>query len=156
MRWYWTTVSSDIRMVPFWIPKARLSEKSEWEWVRFLPKWVRKFNWSSAWPTVSYSASSSVNVFGTSHVQQSSIAIIRPESRFLPIPHLHSTPSLGGFPSEYRHPVWCGKTRMVWIPDGEKNSKIGLFILTWSTNVTDGRTDRRTDTAWRIYSRAYA
>ena len=36
MRWYWTTVSSDIRMVPYWIPKARLSEKSEWEWVRFL------------------------------------------------------------------------------------------------------------------------
>jgi len=30
-------------MVPYWIPKA---EKSEWEWVRFLPKWVRKFNWS--------------------------------------------------------------------------------------------------------------
>ena len=29
---------------------------------------------SGAWPTVIYSASSSVNVFGTSHVQQSSIA----------------------------------------------------------------------------------
>ena len=32
MRWYWTTVSSDIRMVPYWILKARLSEKSESEW----------------------------------------------------------------------------------------------------------------------------
>ena len=31
MIWYWTTVSSDIRMVPYWIPKARLSEKSEWD-----------------------------------------------------------------------------------------------------------------------------
>jgi len=29
---------------------------------------------SGAWPTVSYSASSSVNVFGTLHIQQSSIA----------------------------------------------------------------------------------
>ena len=25
------------------------------------------------------------------------------------IPPLHSTPPLGGFPSEYHHPVWCGK-----------------------------------------------
>ena len=26
-----------------------------------------------------------------------------------------------GFLSEYRHPVWYGKTRMVALPDGEKN-----------------------------------
>ena len=50
-----------------------------------------------------------------------------------------------GFPSEYRHPLWYGKTRIVSLPDGEKNSKICLFVLTWSTNVTD----RRTDTAWQ-------
>jgi len=50
-----------------------------------------------------------------------------------------------GFPSEYRHPHWDGKTRMVSLPDGEKISKISLFVLTWSTNVTDGRTDRRKD-----------
>jgi len=66
---------------------------------------------------------------------------------------LHSTPPLGGFPSEYRHPLWDGKTRIVSLPDGEKNSKISLFVLTWSTNVTDGRTDgqtdRQTDTAWQ-------
>ena len=31
----------------------------------------------------------------------------------------HSTPPLGGFPSEYRHPLWDGKTRMVSLPDGE-------------------------------------
>jgi len=50
---------------------------------------------------------------------------------------LHSTPPLGGFPSEYRHPLWVGKTRMVSLSDGGKIAKISLFVLTWSTNVTD-------------------
>ena len=48
-------------------------------------------------------------------------------------------------PSEYRHPVWYGKTRMVSLPEGEKISKICLFVLTWSMNVTDGQADGRTD-----------
>ena len=37
---------------------------------------------------------------------------------------------LGGFPSEYRLPLWDGKTRMVSLPDGEEISKICLFVLT--------------------------
>jgi len=45
-----------------------------------------------------------------------------------------------GFPSECRHPLWYGKTRMVSLPDGGKISKICLFVLTWSMNVTDGQT----------------
>jgi len=60
---------------------------------------------------------------------------------------LHSTPPLGGFPSEYWHPLWDGKTRMVSLSDGEKISKISLFVLTWSTNVTDRQTDRHCVTA---------
>jgi len=37
------------------------------------------------------------------------------------LPHLHLTPPLGGgVASEYRHSVWYGKTKMVWLPDGEK------------------------------------
>ena len=76
---------------------------------------------------------------------------------------LHLTPPLGGFPSEYRHPLWYGKTRMVWLLDGEKISKICLFVIiiiiqhlysaimsyadTEALDVIhecDGRTDRRT------------
>jgi len=34
---------------------------------------------------------------------------------------------------------------MVWLPDDEKCLKICLFILTECTNVTDTRTDKRTD-----------
>ena len=60
---------------------------------------------------------------------------------------LHSMPLLGGFSSEYRHPLWYGKTKMVSLPDGEKISKICLFVLTWSTNVTDGQTDGHCMTA---------
>jgi len=33
---------------------------------------------------------------------------------------------------------------MVWLPDGEKNLKMCLFVLTEFTNVTDGHTDRHT------------
>ena len=60
---------------------------------------------------------------------------------------LHSTPPLGGFPSEYRHPLWYGKTRMVSLPDGEKISKISLFVLAQLRNVTDRQTDGHRVTA---------
>jgi len=53
---------------------------------------------------------------------------------------MHSTPSLGGFTSEYCYAVWHGKTRMVWLPDSEKFLKIRLFVLTHFTNVTDTQT----------------
>jgi len=47
---------------------------------------------------------------------------------------------LKGSPSEQRHPVWHAKTRMDWLPDGEKISKISLFVLAQLTNVTDRQT----------------
>ena len=49
-----------------------------------------------------------------------------------------------GFPSEYRHPLWDEKTRMVSLPDGEKNFE-DMFIR---FDVIHER-DRRTDTAWQ-------
>jgi len=61
---------------------------------------------------------------------------------------LYSTPPLGGFPSDYRHPLWYGKLRMVSLPDGEKISKISSFVLAQLTNVTDGLTDTHRVTAY--------
>jgi len=43
------------------------------------------------------------------------------ENRDFCLPHLHSTPSLGKSPWEFCHNVWCGKTRIVLLPDGKKN-----------------------------------
>ena len=57
---------------------------------------------------------------------------------------------LGGFPSEYRHLHLYGKTRMVSLPDGEKNFEdtfIGFDVIHESDGRTNGRTDRQTDTA---------
>jgi len=58
---------------------------------------------------------------------------------------LHSTPSLGGFPSEYRPPF--GRKKLEWCgyPMVKKTSKISLFVLTQLTNVTDRQTDGQTD-----------
>ena len=49
---------------------------------------------------------------------------------------------------EYRHPLWYGKTRMVSLPDGEKISKISLFVLAQLRNVTDRQTDGHRVTAY--------
>jgi len=46
-----------------------------------------------------------------------------------------------GVPIGISAPLWYGKTRMVSLPDGEKMSKISLFVLAQLRNVTDRQTD---------------
>jgi len=65
---------------------------------------------------------------------------IRPESRFC-LPHLHSS----GSRQNIATPFGMKKTRMVWLPDGKKISKISLFVLAQFRNVLDGQTDTQAD-----------
>ena len=60
----------------------------------------------------------------------------------------------GGVPVGISAPLWYGKNRMVSLPDGAKIST--CFVLTCSTNVTDGRTDRQTDRHWMTAKTALA
>ena len=104
------------------------------EWYRDLEIWVRVH--SRSFKMVPFESLGAVS-YSPSIVTMALSCIsceIQPDngrkSGFFHIP-LHSAPPLGrGVPSQYRHPVYYGKTRMVWLPDGEKNSKICLFVLT--------------------------
>ena len=63
---------------------------------------------------------------------------------FLPTPPAFDA-LVSGFPSKYRHNVWCQKTRMVWLPDGEKiEDTITRFDI---IHERDGQ--KHTDTSWR-------
>jgi len=63
------------------------------------------------------------------------------------LPHLHSTPPLGGPRRNIAMAFGMEKlARLVSLPHAEKHFlKIRLFVLTEFTNATDTRTDRQTD-----------
>jgi len=75
------------------------------------------------------------------------------KNRYFIIPHLHSTPPLGGC-SRRNIGTPFGMEKLEWCryPKVKKISKICLFVLTWSTNVTDGWTD----TAWQHRTRLHS
>ena len=62
---------------------------------------------------------------------------IASELRFLP----EFDVLVRGSPSKYRHDVWRGETRMVWLPDSENNL---CFFSFWQNPQT-----WQTDIAWR-------
>jgi len=51
-----------------------------------------------------------------------------------------------GCPSEYYHNVWCGKSRMMGLPDCEKNEDTfsGVYIIPACDGQTDGQTNGQT------------
>ena len=105
-----------------WSLLSHMSDGSTWRWV--------ETSATTVWRSCVYNTCPL-----TTHDEV--IKICR-ESWFLPTPPAFDTQS------EYCHNVWCEKTRMVWLLDGEKNLKIRLFVLAESTNVTHGWMDRQT------------
>ena len=53
-------------------------------------------------------------------------------------------PALGEFPLEYCYAVWHEKTKVVWLPDSEKNYD-DIFIRFDTTHERDRHTDTDTD-----------
>jgi len=72
-------------------------------------------------------ASCAVNCMVDGVVVSPVISQLFVENRDFCLPHLHSRPLLRGSPSEYRHKVRYTKTRMVWLPDGEKSLIVRLL-----------------------------
>jgi len=70
------------------------------------------------------------------------------ESRFLPTPPAFDAPVRGVLVWVYCHPVWCGKTRMVWLPEGEKNWRY-LYSFSHNARTWQTHTQRNRHTAWR-------
>ena len=55
-------------------------------------------------------------------------------------------PPFGGNPLEFNDEIWRRKTRVLGLPDGEEIMPLAFFVLTQYRRLTDGQTDRQTDT----------
>jgi len=106
-----------------------------WVWCKLIRKWPRK-------TPISVTRYIYCKHQYT-HVQYSQIFV---RNRVFCLPHLHSTPSLGGFPSEYctsfgmEKLEWCGYLMV---------KKFRRYVYLFRHDPQMWRTDRQTDTACR-------
>ena len=81
------------------------------------------------------------------HMSNTAIQIFV-RNRVFWLPHLHSTPPLGGSRRNIGTPFGMEKREWCGYPMVKKISKISLFVLTQLTNVTDRQTDRHRMLTW--------
>jgi len=105
------------------------------EWYHDLEIWDRGHSWS--FKLVPFESSGAVS-YSPSIVTMALSCIVCETKRdiglkwwFLNIPFTFDAP-LRGSPSEYCHPVWCRKTRMVGLPDGNFGLIWLLSLTSWS------------------------
>jgi len=63
-------------------------------------------------------------------------------------------PSYGGSKSKYCHEIWCGKTKLAWLPDGEKNDDMTTRFD--AVSERDEQTDGHRTTAWEAFMHSIA
>jgi len=107
-------------------------------------------NISSSFPAINKLGGTMLMTPGGRSIDSARWSQILAQNRNFCLPHLHSTTQLGGgagFVGILSRRL-VQKTRMLRLPDGEKNFEdmiTGFNII----HERDRRTDRRTDTAWR-------
>jgi len=72
-------------------------------------------------------------------------------NEYVHYPPLFNSPSWGGgIPFEFLDETYPAKTRGLGLLYGENCMMLTLIVFDWSTRVTDGQTDGRTDLRWHI------
>jgi len=86
---------------------------------------------------------STVDRTSSSHPSDSQI-FVENHAFDLPPPAFAAPPPIRESLSEYCHNVWCGKTRMVWLPNREKKFEDMFIRFDRQNTGTDGQTDGQT------------
>ena len=131
---YWSAI---VNIVLF----GTVFELFDVEWYHDLEIWVRGH--SRSFKPVPFESLSAVSY-------SPSIVTIGWKSWFFHTPCIRRP--VRGSPSEYCHPVWCGKTRVVGLSNGEKIFEDTYFynrLDNTGMRLTNRWTERRTDILWQ-------
>ena len=108
-----------------------------------LSRWMFPFNYNCFWHTTTIIFICHNNIKMRTECKMLAGEIFVKKSSIYQAPLAFDAPVRGVPVGISAPPLRWKNYRVVSLPDGGKISKICLFVLTWSTNVTDGRTDSK-------------